>query len=457
MAKFKPKIVSAPRHNGDDLYGGPVVKLIRTSAKPFAPYQPILVDRFGRMLIEATDFLRMKRRKSKRDSAESVHLYARMLADIMFVLANANGGQGIPFDQLDDDLLDRLRILFTGPQFHDGKPTGKRGVTGAVWNRNLSVLLQFLLYCESKGWTTGLIGVPTKTRSYRINLDQEHPYPVHEVEMHEEKPDEVAIPVDDAINAVWIAMEENVTSGLIRKRNAQIASVMDEALRRKEAINFPISAIPSAAALKALRAKAQSTGRLEAVPIRIKGAKTNHERMVMFPLRKVEMLRDFIDEERPKFKPRPGETAIFISLQNGGKLNPQSITNLYSRARAKARESAVARNATELELADIGRVHGHILRHRRVTDGLAGRLEAGLDPIHAMQEVMNSAGMSLSTMLGYLHLGQSRRKSVLIKQGRVNEIRDDEVLKHYAALDKARLDALLDGRGSGSGSRKKRR
>ncbi|CDZ31153.1 Hypothetical protein, partial CDS, partial [Neorhizobium galegae bv. officinalis] len=219
-----------------------------------------------------------------------------------------------------------------------------------------------------------------------------------------------------------------------------------------EAANLPVTAIPSAALLRSLRAKAQATGTLKAVPIKVHGAKTDQERMVPFPLALVEKLRDFIDHDRKKFKLVKSEAAIFVSFTTGKRLNSQSITNIFTKARRRALANALAEGAGEERLADIRRFHGHVLRHRRVTDGLADALEAGIDPVHAMQDTMKSAGMSFQTMLGYLHLSQERRRSVLAKRGKINQVRDDEVIKRLAALDLVRMDALSPRK-----SRRKRR
>ncbi|QJS29307.1 hypothetical protein [Rhizobium ruizarguesonis] len=438
-----PRTIKKNPETRSAIYDGPVVKLIATTEKAFEPFQPIIVDKYGDMLVEATDFLRVKRSKSKRNSVESTYQYARVLADLLFVFDSAGGGAGVPYWNIKDDLLLRLRTVFTGPKFFKGKATGNRGITGAVWNAHLSLLLQFLLHCERRGWTKGLIGVRSETQSFQVNLDRADPFPVmQELELAVDEPDEVVIPDDDAVVAAQVAMEEIVVDPLIQRRNRGIVAVMDEGLRRKEAVNLPVSAIPSGEKLKALRAKAQETGRLEAVPIRVHSAKTDQERMVMFPLIKVERLREFIDYDRPKFKPAKGETAVFLSRRNGKRLVPQTITNLYGKARSQALVTAKAEGADELHLDDIRRFHGHVLRHRRVTDGLADRLEGGLDPVDAMTDVMASAGMSFQTMLGYLHPSQQRRKSVLIKRGLINQLREDDVLRSLAIWDKARLDAL---------------
>jgi site-specific recombinase XerD len=424
------------------IYDGPVVKLVGASEEPFAPYQPIIVDRFGEMIVEPTDFLRKKRQQSRRKSWKTAYQYARILGDILYVLATADGGLGIPYWRVTDDTLLRLRTVYTGPRMFKGKATGNRGIQNATWNTRLSLVLQFLLHCELKGWVRGLIGVPNDTRSFQVNLKRADPYPVHELELQEFEPDEVVIPQDESVEAVRFALDEMVSNRLVGRRNILIIGVMDENLRCSEAANLPVTAIPSAAHLRTLRAKAQATGTLKAVPIKVHGAKTDRERMVPFPLALAEKLRDFIDYDRRQFKPPRNETAIFVSFTTGKRLNPQSITNLFTKARQRALANASAEEAGEERLADIRRFHGHVLRHRRVTDGLADALEAGIDPVHAMQDTMKSAGMSFQTMVGYLHLSQERRASVLAKRGKVNQIRDDEVIKSLAALDLTRLDAL---------------
>ncbi|MGO8047213.1 hypothetical protein ACC713_30405 [Rhizobium johnstonii] len=425
-----------------EIYDGPVVRLVKATEEPFAPYQPVILDRYGDMLIEPTDFLRVKRLQSRRKSWETAHQYARILVDILFILETADGGLGIPYWRINDHILQRLRSVLTGPKSIKGRETGNRGIKNATWNTRLSLLLQFLLLCERRGWAKALIGVPDDTRAFQVNLIQADPYPTHELELQEFEPDEVVIPHDDAVEAVEVGLAETVNNPLIAGRNRLIFAVMDENLRRKEAASLPISAIPSRSHLQSLRANAQTTGVLKAVPIRVHGAKTDQERMVPFPLLLVEKLRDFIDYDRPKFRPKKGEKAVFLSFTDGKRLNPQSITNMLGRARQRALMNAAAEGADDIHLADIRRFHGHVLRHRRITDGLAGSLEAGLDPVHAMTDTMASAGMSFQTMLGYLHLSQERRKSVLIKRGTLNQAREDQVMKSLASLQISQLDAL---------------
>ncbi|CDZ30965.1 Hypothetical protein, partial CDS, partial [Neorhizobium galegae bv. officinalis] len=93
------------------IYDGPMVKLVGATEEPFAPYQPVIVDRFGEMIIEPTDFLRKKRQQSHRKSWKTAHQYARILVDILYVLALANGGAGIPYWLVTDDTLLRLRTV----------------------------------------------------------------------------------------------------------------------------------------------------------------------------------------------------------------------------------------------------------------------------------------------------------------------------------------------------------
>jgi hypothetical protein len=437
-----PSVIKKPPTKRPEIYDGPVVKLVKATEGPLAPCQPVILDRYGDMLIEPTDFLRVKRLLSRRKSWETAYQYARILVDILFILESADCGVGIPYWRINDDILQRLRSVLTGPKLIKGKDTGNRGIKNATWNTRLSLLLQFLLFCERRGWAKALIGVPSDNRAYQVNLLQADPYPTHELWLQEFEPDEVVIPQDDSVEAVEIGLAETVTTLLVVRRNTFIFAVMDMNLRRKETANLPMSAIPSRAHLQSLRANAQATGILKAVPIRVHGAKTDKERTVPFPLLLVEKLRDFIDYDRPKFRPKKGEKAIFLSFTDGKRLNPQSITNMLGRARQRALMNAAAEGADDVRLMDIQRFHGHVLRHRRVSDGLADSLEAGLDPVHAMTDTMASAGMSFQTMLGYLHLSQERRKSVLIKRGALNQAREDKVMKSLAALQIAQLDAL---------------
>lgn len=89
-----PRTIKKNPETRSAIYDGPVVKLIATTEKAFEPFQPIIVDKYGDMLVEATDFLRVKRSKSKRNSVESTYQYARVLADLLFVFDSAGGGWG---------------------------------------------------------------------------------------------------------------------------------------------------------------------------------------------------------------------------------------------------------------------------------------------------------------------------------------------------------------------------
>lgn len=424
------------------IYDGPVVKIIRVSSGPFAPFQPIIVDKFGRMWVEPTDFLRRKRAASRTSSADGIYQTARQLNDVFFVAEQYNCGAGVPLQSYSDHILEQLKVHYVGQKIVNGKESGCRGVTNAVWNAILSVILQFLLYCEKRGIITGVIGLRNSSQSYNIVLEDTNPYPVHRLASKVAEPDEVVIPGDASFEAVLAEREKSVKSPVLRRRDTLLTIVLDEGLRRSEAARLPIDVIPSAQEVSNLRRVAKASGIAKPVPIRVQGAKTGAVRVVDFSLSLVERLRDFIDEDRPVLRPEKAERSIFISNQTGRALNPQSITNQYCRARSKAISTAEAYGVSDLETRDIRRVHPHAHRHRSITDSMASKLEYGLDPLHAMLDVMNNAGITLETMLGYLHLGQSRRKSVLVKQGLVDQVKDDIVLERLRALDESKLGMI---------------
>jgi len=428
------------------IYDGPKVKIVRTDVPPFAPYQPIIVDRYGRMMVGPTDFLRVKRKASRTNSAEAIHQTGRQLVDVLFVVANSNDGDGVALKSLSDQFLERLKSHFTGPKLSQNKATGCRGVTNEVWNANLSVFLQYLLYCEKRGLVQGLIGVRDSQRRYNIELEECDPFPVHRLVSDKIEPDEVVIPDETAFDAVLAAREEMFADPVIRRRNTLISLVMDEGLRRWEAVTLPIQAIPPTAKVEALRAAAKSSGIPKPVPIKVIGGKTGRVRVVNFSLSLVERIRDFIDDDRPALRPAMGERAIFVSSRNGKQLHPQTITNQYCVARKKAITTARNEGGGSIEIGDMLRVHPHVHRHRCVTDTMTSLLENGIDPLHAMLDVMTNAGMSLSTITRYLHLGQRRRKSVLVKQGHVDKLRDDVVLERLRALDETKLRMISRGR-----------
>lgn len=430
------------------IYDGPVVKLIRVSSGPFAPFQPIIVDKFGRMWVEPTDFLRRKRAASRTNSADGTHQTARQLNDVLFVAEQYNGGSGIPLQSYSDQFLEKMKVHYVGPKMANGKETGCREVTNAVWNANLSVILQFLLYCEKRGIIEGVIGLRNSSQSYNIVLEDANPHPVHRLAAKVVEPDEVVIPDDASFEAVLAEREKLVKSPVLRRRDTLLTVVLDEGLRRSEAARLPIDVIPNAEEVSALRSFAKASGIAKPVPIRVQGAKTGVVRVVDFSLSLVERLRDFIDDDRPSLRPKKGERSIFVSNQTGRALNPQSITNQYCRARSKAISIARANGISDLDIRDMSRVHPHGHRHRSITDSTTSKLEHGLDPLHAMLDVMNNAGITLETMLGYLHLSQSRRKSVLIKQGLVDQLKDDIVSERLRALDESKLGLI---------SRKRRR
>lgn len=421
------------------IFDGPCVKLVRTASGPFAPYHPVIVDMFGRTMLEPTEFIRRKRAASRINSASGAYQAARQLSDTLFIAAQYNNGAGLPLHSYSDHFLEQLKVHFIGPKMAQGKPTGCRGVTNAVWNANLTILLQFLLFCERKGTVNGVIGLRSNQCSFNIELEEVVPYPVHRLALNIVEPNEVVIPGDQAFNAVLAAREEQVDNPVLRRRDTLLTLVMDEALRRSEAVALPIDAIPSAREVSALRSAGKASGLSKPVPIIVHGSKTGAVRVVDFPLSLVERLRDFIDDDRPFLRPAKTERAIFVSSQTGRALHPQSVTNQYCRARLAAISTARSDGASEQEISHIERVHGHVHRHRAVTDSMTSQLEHGIDPLHAMLTVMRNAGMSLETMLGYLHLGQSRRKSVLVKQGRVDQLKDDIVLERLRALDESKL------------------
>ena len=424
------------------IYDGPVVRLIPDVSGPFAPFQPIIVDKFGMMWEEPTEFLRLKRAGSRINSAVGTYQTARQLNDILFIASQYGGGVGLPFQSFSDNFLEQLKVHFVGPKTANGKETGCRGVKNAVWNANLSVILQFLLHCERKGLVNGVIGVRSASQSFQIELEQANPNPIHRFRLRAIEPDEVIIPGDPAFDAVLAAREELVDNPALRRRDILLTAILDQGLRRSEAASLPIDVIPTAMEVSALRYSGKTSGLAKPVPIRVHGAKTAAVRVVDFPLSLIERLRDFIDDDRPALRPAKGERAIFVSSKTGRAINPQSITNQYCRARLKAVSLARANGASEFEISDIKRVHAHVHRHRNVTDSMASKLEHGIDPLHAMLDVMNSAGMSLETMLRYLHLGQSRRKSVMVKQGLVDKLRDDLVLERLRALDASKLQMI---------------
>ncbi|MBB6180786.1 tyrosine-type recombinase/integrase [Pseudorhizobium flavum] len=312
-------------------------------------------------------------------------------------------------------------------------------MTNAVWNANLSVILQFLLYCERRGIVEGVIGLRNSVQSYNILLLEANPYPVHRLASKIVEPDEVVIPDDASFEAVLAAREKLVDNPVLRRRDTLLTVVLDEGLRRSEAARLPIDVVPSAQEVSALRSAAKASGIMRPVPIRVQGAKTGVGRVVDFSLSLVERLRVYIDEDRPFLGPEKAERSIFVSSRTGRALNPQSITNQYFRARSNAIYTARADGVSEWEIRDMMRVHPHVHRHRCITDSMTSKLEHGLDPLHAMLDVMNSSGITLETMLGYLHLGQSRRKSVLMKQGLVDQLKDDIVLERLKALDESKL------------------
>ncbi|CAN7397164.1 hypothetical protein LJR030_004086 [Rhizobium sp. LjRoot30] len=421
------------------IFDGPRVQLVRTSSGPFAPYHPVIVDKFGRTMLEPTEFIRLKRMASRINSASGAYQAARQLSDALFIAEQYNNGTGLPLSSYSDHFLEQLKVHFVGPKMTHGKPTGCRGVTNAVWNANLSIILQFLLFCERKGIVKGVIGLRTNPRSFNIELEEVDPYPVHRLALNVVEPDEVVIPDDQAFNAVLAAREEQVKNPVIRRRDTLLTLVMDQALRRSEAVSLPIDAIPSAQEVLALRTAGKESGISKPVPIIVHGSKTGAVRAVDFPLTLVERLRDFIDDDRPFLRPAKTERSIFVSSQTGTSLHPQSVTNQYCTARRTAITKARSAGASEYEISDIERVHGHVHRHRSVTDSVTSQLEHGIDPLHTMLTVMRNAGMCFETMLRYLHPSQSRRKSVLKKQGRVDQLKDDIVLERLRALDESKL------------------
>ena len=441
---MRESLVTSSRCRGsrEPIYDGPIVKLVKTEVPALAPAQPIIIDKYGEVKLDPSDFLRMKRKASRTNSAVAIYQTARQLVDMLFVMENFNGGRGLPLESVSDTFLEQLRIHFTGPKFSKGRATGCRGISNRTWNSNLSVFLQYLLYCERKGRVNGLIGIRSREVSFKVELEEANPFPVHRLVLPEVEPDEVVIPDDAAFEAVQAAREEMVVNPVLNRRNALISAVMDEGLRRSEAVSLPIDVIPAASAVRRLRSAAQSSGIPKPVPIRVVGAKTGRVRVVNFALALVERIRDFIDDDRPTLRPARGERAIFVSQKSGKQLNPQIVTNQYCSARTSAITTAREEGADELEIKDIRRVRPHVHRHRHVTDGLTTLLENGIDPVHAMLDVMSNAGMSLSTMIHYLHLGQSRRKSVLKKQGRVDEIKEDVVIERLRAFDLAKLKMM---------------
>jgi hypothetical protein len=90
-----PRTVEGPLGTRIPIYDGPVVKLFLATEGLLAPYHPIIVSKYGDMLIEPTDFLRVKRAKSRRKSAATAHQYARMLVDMLFLFDAADNGNGI--------------------------------------------------------------------------------------------------------------------------------------------------------------------------------------------------------------------------------------------------------------------------------------------------------------------------------------------------------------------------
>ncbi|WP_142587154.1 hypothetical protein [Pseudorhizobium halotolerans] len=252
---------------------------------------------------------------------------------------------------------------------------------------------------------------------------------------------EVAIPDDIAFTRVEAACESVRKDDNLIKRNRLIFRVFDRGLRRWEVANLLCSSIPSAQSLRTRRERAKKTGVLRPVPIQIMGAKKSGVRVVLFPLRLAELLREFIDEVRPLLAPDSSEDAVFTSAcRQRGRLQPQSLTNLIQMGRAIAIDEARASGADQEQIDEIRSVHGHLYRHRHITNSLVNGIEAGLEPVHVLLDTMKGVGIkSFQTMSIYSHVAESRRKCVLEKKQKIYAVEDDEVLKRLETLRASEL------------------
>ncbi len=406
--------VKSPLITNDPIYTQPQLKFLpagtlNESNKDLSG-QPVLLDRFGRIILEPTAFLYDMRLNSK--SLETIRQYARILLDFFRLLGEANAGEGIEWYKTDNTILEKWKTYCTGPRKIGTQLTGYREVKPAVFNGRLALMLRFFLFAQESGWASGLIGSPT-VGQFRISLLPTRNGMGHDCFVETEGEPHPAIPTDDDFDLVEASLTEFRKNPWLRERDRLISTMARTlTLRRLEIANMGVRSIPSRSKIEKFLKTAAERGLAMTIPIIVHGAKRSGKRKIQMTPSLVSSLRDYIDNVRNPFledrEARAAENGkmfvttdkLFVS-QKGGALLPQSMTNMYKIAARRAGE----RHEPALGGMPLKKVRLHHGRHKSITDLIVGWMRGGMSAEEALFAVMDAAGIkSIDTAARYIHL-----------------------------------------------------
>ncbi|WP_336055220.1 hypothetical protein [Nitratireductor sp. CH_MIT9313-5] len=344
------------------------------------------------MQFAATAFLLSLRRTGR--SRETVGQYARIIADFLCVLDEANPTRPVKWDEVDDDFLTRWKLLMLG----------SRKVLPSTFRGNLGVVLQFFLYAERKGWASGLIGEVREDTSYRVKVALYGKNRVnHYLQPLRSSRNEAKLISHSDFALVDAQISRSSHSRFTRESRLLVVKLMRIAsLRRSEVVAIEKQQFPSVMKLREHREAVAQGRALPLITLRVIRAKRAGARDIQIPLSLAEAVSKFIEGPRARFLASRGISehaceSVFLSQKTGKALLPQSITNWW-----KSAANIAAERHGRPELA---KIRPHHNRHRAITDFARYRLDAGQSPAETLIAVMAFAAIKrLSTASIYLHL-----------------------------------------------------
>ncbi|MGO7299613.1 tyrosine-type recombinase/integrase [Rhizobium ruizarguesonis] len=329
-------------------------------------------------------------------SLKTVFQYGWTLLDIFRLLHLWDGGAGLAWEATGEDFLRRWHL----------ECSTVRKVKKATFNYRLALFLRFLQWAQNNGWTQSHIGVAGAGCRIQITHKEDGSirHPLMKGKARKSKPRLPTTRVLDTVEAELATLRRK--PAIIRRDHLLLSCKRVLTLRRSEVAGLRVEQIPSSLTLRKSRAEGKIT--IEIKVLRAKGA---GERIVHFDLSMLEELRDFIDLDRPALLGRAKVDEGFIFCPNnrsGASLCLGYITNFYKVA-ANHAASRYPEDAAALKSA-----HVHHLRHKSVTDRVAGYLREGIPADEALLMVMDDAALSSIEMARhYLHLaeGDIRKES----------------------------------------------